>query len=467
MNFKSRVLIVVDDTALGRRLAAQLSGEEYEVLIEADSRRVLHNAEEHMPDLIVVDALLSNWDDYDVTRRLKQHPRLSDIPVLLLTEQSSAGDKVKGLKSGADEFLDRQLDTVEVQARVRSLIALKRYREQLNSRVLSEERALAEQHNLTEKKKLLLVEDDDVAARLMINYLADSFYTIERCTDGMCALQYAEHEPIDVILLDILLPGMDGFEVCRRIKALEHAQNTQVVMITCLQDTESRVRGIELGVDDFLVKPVNPEILNARVHSLVKKKEYLDRLAREYERALHSAITDPLTGLYNRGYLQQFLHLEIDRSVRQRHPMSLLMFDIDDFKHYNDTLGHLAGDQVLQELSRIMHAAIRKIDIAARYGGEEFVIVLPYTDAAGAAIVAERLRESVEEHAFLYNAQPIAKKVTISIGVACFRQYGENPVEQLIQNADTALYQAKNAGKNRVRLADDAASSPSISLHSS
>ncbi len=129
---------MVDDEALGRRLAAQLSEEKYEVLIGTDSRQALHDAEEHVPDLIVVDALLTDWDGYNVTRHLKQHPRLKEIPVLLLTEQNGTGDKVKGLKSGADEFLDRQLDAVEVLARVSSLIALKRYREQLYSRVLSD-----------------------------------------------------------------------------------------------------------------------------------------------------------------------------------------------------------------------------------------------------------------------------------------------------------------------------------------
>lgn len=454
MEFRSRVLIVVDAESLGQRLSAQLSEEEYEVLIVADGQQALHDVEQHMPDLILIDAMLSGVDGYDVTRRLKHHPRLKDIPVILLTDQDDTEDKVKGLESGADEFLNRPLDAIEVQARVRSLIALKRYREQLYARLLSEQRALAEQHNFTAQKHVLLIEDDEVAARLMMNYLSNTDYTIEHYTDGATALQRTERGQVDVILLDILLPGMDGFEVCQHVKSLEHTQNTQIVMMTCLQDTESKVRGIELGVDDFLVKPINPEVLNARIRSLVKKKEYLDRLALEYERALHSAITDPLTGLYNRGYLQQFLQLEIDRSLRQRHPLSLLMFDIDDFKQYNDTLGHLAGDQVLWELGQVIHATIRKIDIAARYGGEEFVIVLPYTEESGAAVVAERLRKAVEEHSFSYKGRYVERNITISIGLACFRQQVDKPVEYLINEADMALYQAKDAGKNQVCTAE-------------
>jgi two-component system cell cycle response regulator len=462
MEFKSRVLVITDDYALGHRLSTQLPEDEYESLIVAGHVDVIGHAEHDVPDLILVDVLLSVTNGYAIAKHIKTHPALKEIPIILLTDPEGTEDKVKGLQSGVDEFLNRPLDPVETQARVRSLIALKRYKEQLHARVLSEQRALAEQHNLTAQKHLLLVEDDDVAARLMLNCLTDPTYTVEHFNDGAGAIQRIKQGfHVDVILLDILLPGMNGYDVCQQVKNLEHTQNTQVIMITCLQDTESKVRGIELGVDDFLVKPINPEVLNARIRACLKKKEYLDRLALEYERALHSAITDPLTGLYNRGYLQQFLQLEIDRSLRQRHPLSLVMFDIDDFKQYNDTLGHQAGDQILRELSKIVRQAIRKVDIAARYGGEEFVIVLPYTEDQGAMVVAERLKASVENHPFAYKSQTSLKDVTISIGLACFHDQAEPSIERLVHDADMALYRAKNSGKNRICLAENPSSKQS------
>jgi two-component system, cell cycle response regulator len=221
-----------------------------------------------------------------------------------------------------------------------------------------------------------------------------------------------------------------------------------------LKDTESKVRGIELGVDDFLVKPVNKEILSARVKALLKKKEYFDRLTFEYEKALHSAVTDKLTGLYNHGYFKQFLKLEIERSLRQRHALTLMMLDIDDFKYYNDTLGHLAGDKILHELGLVIHQTVRKIDMAARYGGEEFTVVLPYTSTKGAIVVAERLRQTVETYPFSYKTSLPLKTLTISIGIASF-QSDVKTIEKLIERSDIALYKAKEEGKNRVRVFDN------------
>jgi two-component system cell cycle response regulator len=246
-----------------------------------------------------------------------------------------------------------------------------------------------------------------------------------------------------------MLPGMNGFEVCHHLRETTRLQNIQTVMITCLKDTKSKVRGIELGVDDFLVKPINREVLIARVNALLKKKEYLDRLTSEYERALHSAVIDKLTGLYNHAYFKQFLKLEIERSLRQRHALTLILFDIDDFKHYNDTLGHLVGDKILSELGQVINKTVRKIDMAARYGGEEFTIVLPYTSTKGSLVVAERLRQAVETYPFSYKTSLPSKTLTISIGVASF-QSDVKTVEDLIKRSDTALYKAKGDGKNRV-----------------
>ena len=432
-------------------LGAELAAREYELLHAATGAEGLAKAAQELPDVILLDVTLPDGNGYEITQQLKRHPRTQQIPIILITNLHNGEDKSKGVASGADEFLNRPVDPAELQARVKSLIALKQYAEQLEERLQSERifAMTAAQAEFSKAKTLLLVEDDDVAAHLICNYLQETPYRVEFCADGLHAVERITQGQVDLLLLDIMLPGLDGFEICRQVKALPQNQNVQIVMITCLQDTDSKVRGFELGVDDFIVKPVHKQILLARINALLKKKAYLDRLTYEYARTLHSAVTDSMTGLYNHGYFEQFLRLEIERSLRQRHPLTLMLLDLDDFKQYNDTLGHLAGDEILRELAQVINAVIRKIDLAARYGGEEFAVVLPYTDAPGARIVAERLRQAVETHPFAYKTTTLAKPLTVSIGLASFTPELKT-VADLVERADSALYQAKKAGKNRV-----------------
>lgn len=456
MTYKSRILIVDDNPLNINLLEKKLPSKKYEIIRASSGEDALEKANKELPDLILLDIVMPDLDGYEVTRRLKNDPRTNDIPIILVTALQETDDKIKGLESGADEFLNRPVDTPEIQARVKSLISLKRYREQLHEHMQSKQvfSTLSEQLEPTKEKILLLVEDDEIAVRLILNFLKDKPYKIELFTEGRDVITRVARGDVDLILLDIMLPGMDGFEICQSLRENSRIQNVQIVMITCLKDIKSKVRGIELGVDDFLVKPINREILTARVKALLKKKEYFDRLTFEYERALHSAVIDKLTGLYNHGYFKQFLKLEIERSVRQRHALSLMMLDIDDFKYYNDTLGHLAGDKILHELGQVIHKTVRKIDMAARYGGEEFTIILPYTRTRGAIAVAERLRQAVETFPFSYKTSLSSKTLTISIGIASF-QRDVKTIEDLLERSDRALYKAKEEGKNRVCVFDN------------
>ena len=247
------------------------------------------------------------------------------------------------------------------------------------------------------------------------------------------------------------MPGMDGFETCRRLKAMDQTKDIQIVALTSLNDMESKVKGIELGADDYLVKPINMHELRVRIKALVKKKAYLDRLHANYEMAVHSAFTDKLTGLYNHAYFEHFLGLEVKRSLRQNMPVSLMMIDIDDFKQYNDTLGHLAGDQILSELGLLIKTNIREIDLAARYGGEEFSVVLPGVDLKGAVTTAERIRHVIHENSFSPELSSDSKNLSVSICIAACPSDAE-AVKELINKADMALYKAKREGKNRVCL---------------
>jgi two-component system cell cycle response regulator len=224
-----------------------------------------------------------------------------------------------------------------------------------------------------------------------------------------------------------------------------------VVLITCLKDLEGKIKGMELGADDYLIKPVDGRELATRIKALLAKKSYLDRLHTHYELALSSAISDGLTGLYNQTYLKRFLDLEIKRSLRQGYPTSLLMLDLDDFKALNDRFGHPAGDQILRATARAIRSAIREVDLAARYGGEEFAVVLPYADSDGSRIVGERILSAIRDIRPGGQGGSAAETITASIGIAACPESGRD-VNALIREADAMLYRAKRAGKNRVVL---------------
>ncbi len=452
MIHKSKILIVDDEPLNVKLLAAKLLPEEYEIIRAYNGTEALEKAEIELPDVILLDIMMPDLDGYEVTKRLKDNPRTCDIPIILVTALNGTDDKAMGLASGADEFLNKPVDTYELRARVKSSLSLKQYGEQLQTRIQSEETFSTgrEQDKSTEEKTLLLAEDNDLDVEILSAYLKGKPYHIEFFKDGASTIERAKKGDIDLILLDILLSDISGFEVCRQLKETVKTRNIQIVMITSLSDIGSKIRGLELGADDFLVKPINREELIVRVNTLLKKKEYFDRLISDYESALHSAITDKLTGLYNHSYFKQFLELEIERSRRQKHPLTLLFLDGDDFKQYNDTLGHLAGDEILRELGQLIRRDIRKIDLAARYGGEEFAIVLTYTDTKEALMIAERLRQTIDSHPFSYKRSLPAKTFTVSIGVASFQSGIKTTIEDLIERSDKALYRAKNQGKNQV-----------------
>jgi two-component system cell cycle response regulator len=212
---------------------------------------------------------------------------------------------------------------------------------------------------------------------------------------------------------------------------------------------ESRIRGVELGCDDFLIKPVDGRELNARVKVLLKKRQYLKKLRSDYRSAMASAINDGLTGLYNRAYFMHFLELEIKRSQRRGHSLGLMIIDLDRFKLINDNLGHLAGDQLLFEVASVIKTGIREVDLAARYGGEEFVIIMPYIDSDGITKVAWRLHKLISDFSYSIDSDPHIQSITASIGVALFPTHARTSKE-LIQKADEMLYQAKNTGRNKV-----------------
>ncbi len=453
--YRNLIMIVDDEPLNVKVLTAKLSSEKYEITAALNGHEALQKAVVELPDLILLDIMMPDMDGYEVARRLKRDPRTDSIPIIMVTALDGTDDKVKALEAGAEEFLNKPVHTIELLARVQSMLRLKQYKDQLTIQKASEaffnvpldqDEPVSENNDLP---MILLLEDNEKDVRLIQNHLYGEPYEIILAEDGKEAFSLINEKKIDLVLLDILLPDMDGFEVCRRIKEMEQTRDIQVVMITCLHDLDSKVKGIEIGTDDYLIKPIDSRELKARVKTLLKKKAYLDILRSNYEIALNSAMMDGLTELYNQAYFKRFLDLEVRRSNRYHYPIALVMFDIDDFKGFNDTMGHLAGDDLLKELAQVLKKNVRNTDLVTRYGGDEFSIVLPYINRENAVLLAKRIRESIATHTFLAEGPNATEAVTVSVGIALCPDDASAP-EVLIQKADEMLYKAKKHGKDQV-----------------
>jgi len=302
------------------------------------------------------------------------------------------------------------------------------------------------------KAKVLLVEDDPVQASATKEILQKVGYDVILAEDGITAIKAVKTEKPDIILLDVILPGMDGYEICRWLKIEETTKGIPVIMLTVKKELSDKISGLHIGADDYLPKPYNELELNARIYALLRTKALQDELRmknRQLEELLHKvnymAITDALTGLYNRRRFHDVLTSEFERARRYTTSFSLVMLDIDHFKRVNDVFGHSAGDNVLQEVASILKNSIREIDTASRYGGEEFMVILPNTARENALVVAERIRLMIGQHAF----GGIDRNITVSIGISGMPDAKVESEEKLIRCADFALYRAKQLGRNR------------------
>jgi two-component system cell cycle response regulator len=257
----------------------------------------------------------------------------------------------------------------------------------------------------------------------------------------------------DLVITSLYLEESDGLRFCSQLRALDEFRTVPVLLVIEPEEVGGLAKGFELGINDYLIRPVDTNELKVRVRTQLRQKKYRERLQDNYRRSLSLALTDDLTGLYNHRYLSAHMDTALRRAAADGKPMSLLMLDIDFFKKVNDTYGHGAGDNVLKEIARRMVRGIREFDTAARKGGEEFVVVMPECDVSVAATVADRLRQLVSDHPFdTGDGEEIT--VTVSIGIAC-RQGDDDTPEELLARADEALYEAKRNGRNRVEVQPD------------
>jgi two-component system cell cycle response regulator len=453
---KKKILIVDDDLTNQKLLERMLPIDQFNVLFASDGQKGMDMVYKELPDVILLDVMMPKKDGFTVARELKKDLSVRNIPIILVTALDGSENRISGLEAGAEEFLTKPVKKVELIARIRSMLQLKEYREQLDihkqSGALFSQAAGEDMSNKLDLDKaphVLLVEDNEIDRNIILKALEKEFLRLETAKNGQEAISCIQSGEVDLVLLDILLPDINGFEICKRLKTMDTAKDIPVIVITCLDDIDSKITGVKLGADDFLIKPIDTRELNARIKVLLDKKDQLDKLRTHYEYALSSASIDSLTGLYNHGYFKKFLSLEVKRSLRQQYPVSLLMIDIDEFKLFNDTLGHVKGDDILHNLGNLIRSVIREVDLTARYGGDEFVVILPYSDRNGAVKVSNRIQNTISSDEVFKEFSRNMNELTVSIGVAEFPSDCVDD-EDMIRKADHMLYLAKQKGKNQI-----------------
>lgn len=299
---------------------------------------------------------------------------------------------------------------------------------------------------------VLLVEDDPISRKILETILQKEGFDVTSVENGRIAFELFRKRFFPIVLTDWLMPEMEGPDLCKSIRNEQPEGYVYIVLLTSKDSKADIISGLEAGADDYLTKPAHRDELIARIKNGLRILELEKSLKQANEEIRILSITDPLTGTYNRGYLNERLPQEIRRSTRYRHPLSLILSDIDHFKKVNDRFGHLAGDHVLREFAQCISASIRnQIDWAARYGGEEFLVVLPETDFKGAMLLAERLRNACSKRIITTREHQIT--LTASFGVTGFSAEttrSDLSAETLLQQSDTCLYQAKEQGRNRV-----------------
>jgi len=267
--------------------------------------------------------------------------------------------------------------------------------------------------------------------------------------DPQAALFEAADKPYELVIVSSSLDNYDPLRLCSQLRSLERTRFIPMLVVAEQGEEDLVIRALELGVNDYLLRPLDPNELVARSVTQIRRKRYTDRLRSSLSESVEFAVTDALTGLNNRRYLDTHLATLVERSNRRGRPLSVLITDIDHFKAFNDTHGHEGGDDVLREFARRVRGAVRGADLACRFGGEEFVVVMPDTPAEIAAHVAERLRDAVAGAPFRVSASGALVQVTTSVGIATLEKDGEG-ADTLLRRADKALYQAKHDGRNRV-----------------
>jgi two-component system, cell cycle response regulator len=448
-----RVLVVDDILANVKLLEARLSAEYFDVLTAYSGPEALEILQIERVDVVLLDVMMPGLDGFEVCRRIKASPKTMHVPVVMVTALDQTTDKVQGLEAGADDFLTKPVDDIALITRVKNLTRLKMLNDEMLLRMATGAEVgvmpggIPALSNADAAGRVLLVEDQERVAGRVQAVLAKS-YAIDIERDPHAALLRLGSATYDVVIVSLNLAEADGLRLCSQLRALERTRNQPIIVVLQPDEEVRLLRALDMGVNDYLVRPVDRNELLARVRTQIKRKRYSDHLRDRLEESVELALTDALTGLNNRRYLETHLKALAEQARAANRPLSVLFADVDSFKAINDTYGHDAGDAVLRELASRLRRNTRNIDLACRIGGEEFVVVMPDVGADRASQAAERLRACIAGEPFQVDGERFLQ-VTASVGIATLDGVHDS-AEGLLRRADQALYLAKRGGRNRV-----------------
>ncbi len=451
----ARVLVVDDILANVRLLEAKLTAEYFDVITAMNGVDALEAVQRARPDIVLLDVMMPGIDGIEVCRRIKSNPATHHIPVIMVTALDQPEDRVKGLEAGADDFLTKPVNDVALFCRVKSLARLKMLTDELSARLESAGEIGMMNNPLKQidtdtPGNILLVDNRGNLVDRMRSAVG-SKHNLTLCDDPQQAARIAADGEFELLIVNLDLEGFDGLRLCAQLRSLERTRQVPILIIVDMDDHQRMIRALDMGVNDYLIRPIDKQEFLARVNTQIRRWRFTERLRSNVQQSLEMAVTDPLTGLYNRRYMSVHVGAMVDAAANRGKTISVLALDVDHFKVVNDTHGHDAGDEVLKELARRIKANIRNIDLACRTGGEEFVIALPETDLQVAYKVAERLRRAVGGKPFNAGEKANSLQITVSIGLAELESNAES-LEEVVKRADDALYRAKREGRNRVIL---------------
>lgn len=449
----ARVLVVDDIPANVKLLEARLSAEYFEVVTAQSGHEALEICARERVDVVLLDVMMPGIDGFETCRRIKADPKTHHVPVIMVTALDQPSDKVQGLENGADDFLTKPVDDIALITRVKNLARLKMLNDEMLMRATTSKQLGIGDNAALEKAlnaragRILVVDDHPRSASRLVEALSKTNDTFVERDPQAALIKLAEHN-FDLLVVSLSLTNADGLRLCSQVRSLDRTRHLPIIILVEPGDEARLLRGLDMGVNDYLMRPIDRHEMLARIKTQIKRKRFSDYLRNKLEESVELAITDALTGLHNRRYMETHLRTLVDDAIRTGRPLSILISDIDHFKSVNDTYGHDGGDVVLREFSARLRRNTRGIDLACRLGGEEFLIIMPETDLARAYQVGERLRAMVASDPFQIGPE-LKIKVTASVGLATLESLDDTP-ETIFKRADNALYAAKRRGRNRV-----------------